>query len=460
MLKRILFFIAWLVAVLSATAQERKLTGQIVDSQSKEPIPYATLLIKNTIYGAQADEKGYYILQLPEGYEQDSISVSSLSYKEKVYAVKDMQSKQTIALDLNGMLLSEVVVYPIDPYEIMKKAKEYRDRNHKIEKPQVQQAFSRELFFDKGECFRVGESIIDVYTLKLPNDSMLDDAKKLVAARAIQDSAKLWMFNDMLRLKKDTVSLDATLMEGLSGLDITSIFASSEEEPSQETPKKKKKGKEINIGSDLKPSLKYNGTVKHEGRTTYRILAELSKNEQVIIKGQMLVDSATYAFAAMRMANQNVDLYKEFIPWYVKTVVRVMGYKPVFNRLSLSSSYRMGKSGKWYKIYDFMRYGGKLTKRKRTVDGYVQTEYFYNTPKPYTQSIEGFSTKNKDFEETVVTSFENSDFWEPRKGVATPKKVQQHAKAIHERNQQFEGSIGYNRKESRKKRREERRKRR
>lgn len=457
-MKRILVFILWLILMLSATAQERELRGKIIDIGTKEPIPYATLLIKNTIYGVQADDRGDYLLKLPVGYEKDSISISSLSYKEKILAISEMRSGQSIGLELDGKLLSEVVIYPVNPYDILRKAAENRDKNHKVEQSQVQQVFSRELFFDKGECFRVGESIIDVYNLKLPNDSMLKNAKKMLMARSVQDSAKLWTFNDMLRMKHDTVSVDASFMKGISGFDMTSIFDNSKEE--KNAPKKKKE-KGISIGTKgLKHSLKYNGTVKLEGRTTHRILAELSNGQRVIMKGQLLVDSVTYAFAAIRLANQNVDLYKEFVPWYAKAVVRIMGYKPVFNRLSLSSSYRMGKNGKWYKVYDFIRYGGKVTKRRRTVDGYVQTEYFYKLPKPYTVPADGFSTKDDDFKEISVTSFADANFWEPLKGIATPSKVQEYAKIISEKNQQFEGSIGYNKKESRKKRREERRRKR
>lgn len=464
MLKRILILIISLLLSLISNAQKQTLSGQIIDEGSRQGVPFATLLIKNTIYGVQADENGYYTLELPKGYEKDSISVSSLSYAEKTFAVKDMKPKQLIELKLDGMLLDEVVVYPVDPYDIMKMAAKNRDKNHRVEDSQVQECFSRELFFDKGQCFRVGESIIDIHTFKLSEDS-IRKVKEVIAARAIQDSSELWTFNDMLRLKRDTVSLDYTFAKGLSGIDVTTLFHKEKKEEREQDKKKRRKRKKrgINLSSKLDHSLKYNGTVSHHGRTTHRILAELHTKDRVVIKGQLLIDSATYAFAGVQLANQNVDLYKEFVPWYAKVIVRVMGYKPVFNRLSFSSAYQIGKNGKWHKSYDFLRYGGKISKRKGTIDGYVQTEYYYQAPKATIKSFDELRPKKDeedDFQETVVSSFEDKEFWSPRKGIETPNKVLNYAKLIHNKNQKFEGSIGYNKKESKKRRREMRKKRR
>lgn len=187
---------------------------------------------------------------------------------------------------------------------------------------------------------------------------------------------------------------------------------------------------------------------------------KLRHKKKTILKGKLLIDSATYAFAEVQMANQNIDLFKEFVPWYLRGALRLFGYKPIMNRLSIASSYAMGKDKKWYKSYDYIRFGGSITKHKQTIDGYAEMEYFYSPPKPFTKKITKFSTENKNFKETYVTSFLDTTFWKPRKGIITPPKVEGYVKKIHESNLNFEGSIGYNKKESRKRRREARRKKR
>ncbi len=377
MTKHLSFLFVILLFCLQLKAQKQVFTGEVVESESKKPVPYAILIIKNTIYGTQADENGKYKLELPTGYEKDSIVVNSLSYKEKVLAVSEMTKNQKIELELNSNILDEVVIYPVDPKDILKKAAENYKKNHKMEQPTEQQVFARELFFDKGKCFRVGESIgMNVYNVKLPKYKIKDTTlKKTLKARGIQDSAKVWFFNDMFRVKQDTISFDESVGQMIAGFDIISLFGANDDEQEQ-NEKSKKEGKEAKM--TFTPELKYNGTVKVRGRTTHRILVELLHKKKTIIKGQVLVDSATYAFSQVQLANQNVDLFKEFVPWYVKGMLRLLGYKPVVNRLSIMSSYAINDKGKWYKFYDYYRFGGSIKKRKRTLDGYAETECFYS----------------------------------------------------------------------------------
>lgn len=467
MTKRIFSLLLLLISITLATAQKRRLNGQIVEKESKQGIPYATLIIKNTAYGVQADEEGKYLLELPAGYEQDSVVVSSLSYEERVFAVTDMTKNQRIELAMNVSLLGEVVVYPIDPLEIIKKAVKNRNENHDIEKSTVQQSFNRELFFEKGACFRVGENMVDIYTRKLTEDDKknlaenmkITTVKKVLKARGIQDSTKLWILNDTFKMKHDTISIDEALSKEFAGFDITGLFDNSESEEKKDNKKSKKK--EINLGGKVSSDFKYNGTVTYKGRTTHRILVELLHEKKVFMKGQLLIDSATYAFSDVSVANQNMDLFKEFVPWYVKGALRLLGYKPVFNRLSLRSSYAIGDDDKWYKTYDYFRWGGSIRKRGRTLDGYVETECFYGKPKPFEGDFSILAKeakKAKDFKEEDVASFDDNTFWQPREGYPTPDKVKKYVDEIHRNNQNFKGSIGYNKKESRKKRREERRK--
>ncbi|MBS9767955.1 MAG: carboxypeptidase-like regulatory domain-containing protein [Flavobacteriaceae bacterium] len=464
MLKRI-FLLGVIMLIIGQLNAQKQLSGQVVEAGTNTPIPYAMLIIKNTIYGTQSDEQGKYLLKLPKGYEKDSISVTSLSYEEKIVAVSTMTENQKIELKLNSNVLDEVVVYPIDPEDILKKAEENRDKNHKIEGESMQECFARELFFDKGKCFRVAESVLNIYNLKSPKEFEKEFekerfvVKKMLKARGIQDSAKLWFFNDMFRMKHDTIAFDTSLSKGLSGFDITSFFEKDDED------RKTKKGKDTKVDRHFASNYKYNGTVKVRGRTTHRILFDFSYKKKVIIKGNFLVDSATYAFTQVQLANQNIDLYKEFAPWYLKMAVRLLGYKPAVNRLALMSSYAIGKNEKWYKVYDYYRFGGSLKKRRRMIDGYVETECFYEHPKAFEGNVKEFYEKNKkskddDFQETVVTSFDDEQFFVPFNVQNPSKKVKELVNTIQKNNEKFEGSIGYNKKESRKKRREERRKRR
>ena len=73
---------AFCCGTLSATAQNRhtsdaNIYGHIIDSKTKEHIPYVTISIKGTTYGTVADASGHYFLKnLPEGKHTVTIRIS------------------------------------------------------------------------------------------------------------------------------------------------------------------------------------------------------------------------------------------------------------------------------------------------------------------------------------------------------------------------------------------------
>lgn len=434
--------------ILIVNGKEYHFRGQVLDSISQKPIAYATLLIKNTIYGTQADEYGKFSFQIPDGYDNDTISVSVLSYKEQDFTMKEMDKMNIIYLKPLEQLLDEVVVYPMKGEDILRKAVENRKKNHNAEHSQKQEAFFRELYFESGEPLRVGEGVVTNYHLK--KDRKWIDTLVIHKSRSIQDSAKLWLINDIFRMKKDTLSLNIFMASAFTPLDMTEfievIYLDAQKKKgkdiSREKKKERKKGMEITV--DFALDIKYAGIINDEGRSTYRLPLKLQNKEKAILTGQVLIDSATYAFRGIQLSNQKVDIFKEIVPWYMKAVIRILGYKLEVKDLMISTIYQPTDSI-WHKSYSIMKYGAKVTKKRRPVEGYLQSEYFYKTPQLSADSM----PKVKKFKEVFVSSFDEKDFWKPYTGVKTPLKIKKYVQKIQQSNQKFEGSIGYNKKESR-----------
>lgn len=439
------------------SAKEYHLSGKIIDANNKTPIPYATLLLKNSIYGTQTNEKGVFTLNLPHGYENDTLSIKVLSYEEKLLAISDMKKNTTIALTPIEEILDEVIVYATSAKEILKKAAKNWEKNHDIETSQVQRCFSRELMFEKGVCFKVGEGIVDRFTLIDTEDS-ISQVSKLIKARGIQDSAILWRINDVLRLKNDTISMNDLFSGGLAGADLVPIIIylsvkdskiNEKNKPKQEKKSKRKKKKEVELNIPVSLSSKYGGIIKHNNRATYRVNISIQENKQDLFKGQLLIDSATYAYTGIQLSNQKVDLYKKIVPWYAKLAIRIMGYKPEVKHFNFSCLYRIAPNKKWVKSYDYMRYGGKITKKRQTIDGYVESEFIYELPiDTIFKDKDSLKNKSFTFKETRVSSFDDDKFWKPYNVPYTPQRVKDYVHAIHKANMVFEGSIGYNKKES------------
>ncbi|UPL49404.1 carboxypeptidase-like regulatory domain-containing protein [Hymenobacter sublimis] len=69
-------------------AQENKISGRVVDEKTKEPIPFASIGLKEEQTGALTNEYGYFQIAMPEKNPQDSLVVVALGYFHKAVLVK------------------------------------------------------------------------------------------------------------------------------------------------------------------------------------------------------------------------------------------------------------------------------------------------------------------------------------------------------------------------------------
>ncbi|MFC4269149.1 TonB-dependent receptor domain-containing protein [Polaribacter marinivivus] len=106
MTKKYTFFSLAFFFVLTAFSQKTiTISGKIIDALSKQPLEYATIVIKNTetqkISGGITDAKGIFSVKTPAGFYE--ISVEFISFKSKKYPKQNI----TKDLDLGTITLSE-----------------------------------------------------------------------------------------------------------------------------------------------------------------------------------------------------------------------------------------------------------------------------------------------------------------------------------------------------------------
>lgn len=89
MLQRVLsvFALALLLPVLGF-AQDAKMTGRIVDEKTKEPIPFASIGLKEEQTGALTNEYGFFQMAMPQKNPQDSLVIMALGYFRKAVLIK------------------------------------------------------------------------------------------------------------------------------------------------------------------------------------------------------------------------------------------------------------------------------------------------------------------------------------------------------------------------------------
>ena len=104
-----------LLAILTITlnflgyAQNIKMNGLIIDSDTKEPVEFVNIGILNKNKGTISNLKGEFNLTIPKRFETDSITISHINY----YSVKILATNfknRTVFLEPKTTELSEVVL--------------------------------------------------------------------------------------------------------------------------------------------------------------------------------------------------------------------------------------------------------------------------------------------------------------------------------------------------------------
>jgi hypothetical protein len=110
---KILLTIIFCLFTLSVNAQP--VAGRVIDSQTKKPIAYASILVKgSTSYGTIANSEGNFQLTLT-GSNGDSITISHTAYLTKSISIGTIKTHLVVQMSERENRLREIVVTPNDP---------------------------------------------------------------------------------------------------------------------------------------------------------------------------------------------------------------------------------------------------------------------------------------------------------------------------------------------------------
>ncbi len=112
-----------------AIAQEQEvrsavlLTGMVLDADTRSPMPYVNIRIRNTVYGAASDSNGYFSLFISPG---DTLLFSSIGYSDAQFIMPPDVTRDNYSLIQlmreKTILLSEVVIFPWPSVDQFKEA--------------------------------------------------------------------------------------------------------------------------------------------------------------------------------------------------------------------------------------------------------------------------------------------------------------------------------------------------
>ena len=416
-------FLLFLLLTCSILANAETITGVVVDENTNQPLPYATISSINGHFGIIADESGSFLLELKEVNEQDTFQVSYVGYHTIKRTSLELQQDGNCKLTAINFTINEVEIKPLNAEEILKQAYDKFYDNH-VHANMATKGYYREQFFEGNECFRFGEAVFDTKFYQ-------DEEKDLVAivpylARSVEDSTFLKKFNGIFNTRRELIPF------GIDQYYENGVVEGFKVEKYHEYLGEFFFGKGKNGFS-----IKYQHVESHllNGRDNYYVRFEVYKRRDHIANGYFLIDKENHGIAAFesKFIEQD-DLTKRLLPARYRLLMRLFGYNAEIKGFN-SKLYNRYIDGKWYIGNGLNILEGGIAKRGDWVRGKVITE-FYTFYEEKVEEVE----KKVEIKDVRTNDF-NPTFWKNHPYIPIQPKQQEYIDQIIANNENFSGKV-------------------
>jgi hypothetical protein len=140
-------------------------SGSVRDVETKKPLSFASISVKNKPMGTVTNAEGEFEFNLPADFSNDSIVITHLGYKTYRNKVSELtKSDKSIFMKATPLLLTEVVVEEkrLSGKYIVGMAKKNLTQNYPV-KPFCVEGFFREIEEENGKYLLLMEAALELY---------------------------------------------------------------------------------------------------------------------------------------------------------------------------------------------------------------------------------------------------------------------------------------------------------
>ncbi|HEU5289225.1 MAG TPA: carboxypeptidase-like regulatory domain-containing protein [Cyclobacteriaceae bacterium] len=163
---RTLFAIPFMLLAASLVAQNLTVSGKVIDHETKNAMPYASVYIKGKAIGTITNSNGEFDFHIPNEYRNEILVISMLGYSNFESPVWSMiSSPTTITIELNAspIVLQEVLIEDsLSGGDILRLALKHIPNNYPS-KPFVMDGFYRDVKKVGGTYFSLLEAAVQIY---------------------------------------------------------------------------------------------------------------------------------------------------------------------------------------------------------------------------------------------------------------------------------------------------------
>jgi Family of unknown function (DUF5686)/CarboxypepD_reg-like domain len=223
-MKKFLLIFFVLSAYITVAQSNFVIKGKITDAVTHDPIPFASVSLKNSTFGKNTDFEGNFVLTVSK-ITADSLLVSCMGYSTKSFYISPDSTIQTLIIQLkpSEILLHEVKVYASGEnpaYKIIRKAVAAKSENNykkldgfdykSYNKIEVDINNISEKLREKRITKKINKAIEEVGTLT-------DDEGKTLLPTFMTESVSHYYFRNNPRLAKEVI--EKTNVKGIGVTD-------------------------------------------------------------------------------------------------------------------------------------------------------------------------------------------------------------------------------------------------
>lgn len=318
------------------------ITGQIINGEDKEPLPFASIRLKNHPIGTISNENGDFDFYIPKSKRNDTLSISFIGFNSYEVPISNIDRVLKIVLTPSTNILDEVILTEKDPLDYIRKALERLSENYPQNEYQSI-AYYREKFIENGAVINKEEGVFKTFYPKAGDSAK--NQHQLLLYKPEEDPQQFqfmreWFEEKQEKRKKkaikkgeefDEEDYDSELDMDMGGPESVIDLDINNERDNYLNPKHFKKY-EYSFGEETSLNGERLVTINFKAKRTI----DHKKDS-----GKILINAEDYAIVSIEQTG------KFSIPFIVKPILFVIGLKienPSFNTVISYQKYK----DKWY----------------------------------------------------------------------------------------------------------------
>ena len=163
------------------------ITGVIIDDESSEALPFATIALKNKGKGTVSNNNGEFGLKISPDFADDTLSISYLGYFAREVLVRQaIGNNFTISMKREFISIPDIIIRNQIPQEIISKTRKAIAENYG-DSPALLTGFYREGVLKKHELQTYSEAVLEIFKSAYTG-TLLNDQIKVYKSRKIDNA--------------------------------------------------------------------------------------------------------------------------------------------------------------------------------------------------------------------------------------------------------------------------------